>query len=181
MNSSQLQLYWYEWRECAGALRKLGKRCDDDMRKTIQRSALAERTKSSKDLTNAELTAVLAKFRSFSRPGDFDAQMHAQEEPDQRMAQWKAKIERLGAECGIKGGLSGVEGYFWKWLKNKKVCQLDESTLRKLAFILERRKAQQAEEAGTATTPPAAAATRAPVAKPAPAASVLPEEDGEPF
>ena len=82
MNAAQLQLYWYEWRACAEALKKLGKRCDDEMRKTIQRSALAERTKSSKELSNAELTAVLAKFRSFSRPGDFDAQMHAQAEPE---------------------------------------------------------------------------------------------------
>jgi hypothetical protein len=145
---AQLTLYWREWRACAEALKALGKASDDVVRKALQADAIGGIDKSSKKLTNAELTRVLAKFRSYSRPADFAAQMRAQEEPEARRAATIQKIEQLGAEVGIRGGLAGVSTYFKKWLGGKAVGLCDDDTLRKLVFILERRKAERGAGAG---------------------------------
>jgi hypothetical protein len=144
MNPSQLSLYWREWRACSDALKALGHRGDDDQRKSLQRSALGELTISSKALTNAQLTAVLAKFRSFSQPGNLNAQLHAEDDAGEQVAKAHARIERLAVDCGIKGGLAGVSTYFKKWLGGKSVVALDRDTLRKLEGILRRRKEQGA-------------------------------------
>lgn len=181
MNPSQISLYWREWRACSDALKALGHKGDDDQRKSIQRSALSERSISSKDLTNAQLTAVLAKFRTFSQSGNLNAQLHAEDDAGEQAAKAHARIERLAVDCGIKGGLAGVSTYFKKWLGGKAVETLDRDTLRKLAFILERRKEQGPLK------PAAKPAADKPAAKPMPApckAPVvvdLPEDDGEPF
>ena len=92
---------------------------------------------------------MLAKFRTWSEPGNFAAQMHAEEEPEQRLAALRARVLALAPDCSIRDGARGVEGYFWKWLNNRKLCQLDYDTLRKLVFIMERRKAQLAQERAT--------------------------------
>lgn len=155
MNTAQTTLYWREWRLCAKALEELGRPCDDAARKAIQSDAIGHIDKSSKKLTNAELTRVLAKFRSWSKADDLGAQMKAENEPGERHAAALKTIERLGGECGIKGGLKGVSTYFQKWLNGKAVGMCDADTLRKLVFILEKRKAQGG---GVARKPAAAAA-----------------------
>lgn len=142
MNLDQQNLYFYVWGECRKALAKHGRPHDDAARKALQKDALGGTVKSSKSLTNAELTKVLAKFRTWSEPGNFAAQMHAQEEPEKRLATLRDRVLQLASDCGINDGARGVENYFWKWLNNRKLPQLDADTLRKLAFILERRKAQ---------------------------------------
>ena len=156
MNPSQLTLYWREWRAAASALKELGKESDDVVRKALQADAIGGIDKSSKKLTNAELTRVLARFRSYSRPADFAAQMRAQEEPEARRALTIQQIERLAAESGIKGGLGGVSIYFKRWLGGKAVGLCDGDTLRKLVFILERRKTEQGPSTPPTTSAPPA-------------------------
>jgi hypothetical protein len=174
MNAAQTALYWREWSECRKALLDLGKLGNDDQRKSLQRSAIGERTKSSKDLTNAELTAVIAKFRTFSRPGDFNAQMHAVEEPGQRIETMRNKVAKLAVECGINGGFKGVSNYFKKWLGGVAVEQLDAEKLRKLVFILERRKAEKSAAPATGQKTASQSAASA-------SATNSPEDDGDPF
>lgn len=164
MNAAQTALYWREWNECKKALLDLGKLGNDDQRKSLQRAAIGERTKSSKDLTNAELTAVIAKFRSFSRPDDFDAQMQAENDGEERIEAMRNKVAKLALECGINGGLKGVSNYFKKWLGGVAVEQLEAGKLRKLVFVLERRKAQEKAQAS----------------QPA-AANAASEDDGDPY
>jgi hypothetical protein len=177
MNPSQLSLYWREWRACSEALKKLGHRGDDDQRHSLQRSALNERTVSSKNLTNAQLTAVLAKFRSFSQPGNLNAQLHAEDDAGEQAAKAHARIERLAVDCGIKGGLAGVSVYFKKWLGGKSVATLDRDTLRKLEGILRRRKEQG--PGTTAAKPVAAKPVPAPCTAPAGAMQAV--DDSDPF
>ncbi|MEN9841696.1 MAG: hypothetical protein RL376_1496 [Verrucomicrobiota bacterium] len=142
MNEKQLTLYWREWRACSLALKALGRECDDVVRKALQADAIGGIDKSSKKLTNAELTRVLAKFRSWSKADDLNAQMHAENEPGERRAAALKQIEQLGADCGLRGGLAGVSTYFKKWLNGKAVGMCDDDTLRKLVFLLKRRKEQ---------------------------------------
>jgi len=147
MNPAQQSLYFREWGKARKALADLGRPHDDAARKDIQKNALGGVVKSSKFLTNAELTKVLAKFRSYSEPGNFDAQMHAEEDPEQQRQALLKRIETLAGECDIDGGLDGVTGYFKKFLCQMPVVRVDYDTLRKLAGILERRKAQMAPKA----------------------------------
>lgn len=176
--AAQLTLYWREWRACAIALKELGRPADDVVRKALQADAIGGIDKSSKKLTNAELTRVLARFRSYSRPADFGAQMRAQEEPERVRAETIKKIEALGGECGISGGLAGVSRYFQRWLGGKAVEICDDDTLRKLAGILERRKAEGGVQPLRKPAAPAVQAAAAQAAQAAPAAE-QPVWDGE--
>ena len=171
MNPAQQSLYFREWGKARTALAGLGRPHDDAVRKQIQREALGGLAKSSKLLTNGELTQVLAKFRAWSQPGNLNAQMHAEEEPEQRIAAYLASIESLAGACGIKEGRRGVEGYYWKFMGGKKLCELDADALRKLVFVMNKRAKQRAAEA--AAQDAAADAARAS------AADV--EDDGDPF
>ena len=147
MNAAQQSLYFREWGKTRTALAGLGRPCDDTVRKALQREALGGAVKSSKVLTNGELTKVLAKFKTWSEPNNLNAQMHAEEEPSQRIADYLASIELLARSCGIKDGRRGVEGYFWKFLGGKKLCELGVDTLRKLVFVMDKRAKQLAAEA----------------------------------
>ncbi|MCS6244680.1 MAG: hypothetical protein H2172_16385 [Opitutus sp.] len=147
MNPAQQSLYFREWGACRKALAELGRAHDDAVRKVLQKEALGGAVKSSKVLTNGELTKVLAKFRTWSEPGNLKAQMHAEEEPEQRIAAYRARVEVLAPLCGIKDGRRGVEGYYWKFLANKKLCQLGADTLRKLVFVMEKRAKELAAKA----------------------------------
>ena len=142
MNAAQQSLYFRVWGECRTALKEHGRPHDDAARKALQAQALGGTVKSSKNLTNAELTKVLAKFRTWSEPGNFAAQMHAEEDPEQRRQALIKRAETLGGECGIRDGIDGLGSYFKKWLSGVPVVRLDADTLRKLVGILERRKAQ---------------------------------------
>lgn len=82
MTAAQTALYWREWAACRDALTALGRDASDTARRHLQAEALEGRAKSSKALTNAEFSAVLGKFRSFSQADNLAAQMHAQEEQD---------------------------------------------------------------------------------------------------
>jgi hypothetical protein len=172
MTKAQITLYWREWRACKEALQALGRACDDEVRHALQADAIGGFTKSSKKLTNAELTRVLARFRSFSRPGDLGAQLHAEDEPEARRAAMLAEIERLGEAAGIKGGLAGLSTYFKRWLGGKAVGLVDDDTLRKLSFILRKRIGEMGGKPG-----PAPAAKPAPT-EPVPAENPI-EWDGE--
>ena len=158
MNPAQQSLYFREWGKARAALAGLGRSHDDAVRKALQKEALGGVVKSSKVLTNGELTKVLAKFRAWSEPGNLDAQMHAEEEPEQRIAAYLARVDTLAPLCGVKDGRRGVESYYWKFLANKKLVQLGEETLRKLVFVMEKRAH---ELAAKTTQEPAAKAQEA--------------------
>ena len=83
MNAGQIRLYRFEVAEWVKACRKLGRPCDDDARRALHKSVGAP--DSSKDFSQDNLTRVIAKMRSFSQPGNFNAQMHAEEDAGQRM------------------------------------------------------------------------------------------------
>jgi hypothetical protein len=114
MNAAQLTLYWREWRACSQALKALGKEHDDVIRRALQADAIGGIDKSSKALTNAELTRVLARFRSYSRPGDLNAQLKAEEEPEQTRADYYARISAAvlvilpDAKCRCQPGFEGA-------------------------------------------------------------------------
>lgn len=138
MTPKQTAFYWREWATCRAALIKLGHRGDDAQRRSIQASALGERTVSSKALTNAQFDLVLAKFRSYSRPDDFNAQMRQLDQPEQR----RARIFELAEQCGIDGGAEGVERYFANWFRGRSFAGLNDRELQQLAGILQRRADQ---------------------------------------
>jgi len=159
MNAGQITLYWREWRLASEALKGLGHPGDDYQRKALQADAIGGVEKSSKKLTNAELTKVLAKFRSFSSPADFKAQMHAEEEPDARRAATLAEIKRLAKARGIRGGLGGVSGYFKKFLGGVAVEGATDDKLRRLLYVLKSRPAKTTANPAPTATAAAADAT----------------------
>lgn len=79
MTSAQTKLYWREW----SAAKKAGALADPD-RYELHEEALGEH-KSSKDFTNDDLDKVLAAFRAISKPTDLNAQIHAQQQPRERL------------------------------------------------------------------------------------------------
>jgi hypothetical protein len=178
MTEKQLTLYWREWRACKEALQALGRPCDDEVRHALQADAIGGFTKSSKKLTNDQLTRVLARFRSYSQPGNLGAQLHAENEPEDRRAATLAEIERLAEAAGIRGGLAGVSTYFQRWLRGKAVGLVDDDTLRKLSFILRKRIGEMRGKPATAA--PAKAPSAKPTLAPPPATAENPIEwDGE--
>lgn len=142
MTPRQTALYWREWAACRDALRARGHRGDDAQRRSIQANALGERTVSSKALTNAQFDAVLAKFRSYSRPDDLNAQLRQLDQPDQRRADLHTRIATLAEQCGIEDGAAGLERYFKNWFHGRTFEGLNERELHQLTGILERRAAQ---------------------------------------
>lgn len=142
MTPAQTALYWREWAACRRALIALGHRGDDAQRRSLQANALGERTVSSKALSNAQFDLVLAKFRSFSRPGDLDAQLRQLDQPEQRVTELRARIAALAERCGISGGERGIERYFVGWLQGRTLAGLDERGLQQLAGLLARRARQ---------------------------------------
>lgn len=155
MNDSQMRAYWAEWRNCSSALKALGHPGDDYQRKALQADAIGGVEKSSAKLTNAELTRVLAKFRSYSKPADFAAQMHAEEEPGEKRAATLREIERLAEARGVRGGLKGVSSYFKKFLAEVPVEKATGDKLRRLLYVLKNRP-------GKAPASPALSASPAP-------------------
>jgi hypothetical protein len=91
MNAAQQAKYFYQWGQLREVLRARGltsAQCEQH-RHEITRKALGV-DKSSKDFTNADLDAVLAKIAAERDPAGFAAQMALQDSPDNA----RAAIER---------------------------------------------------------------------------------------
>lgn len=151
MTPAQTSLYWREWAACRAALLALGRDASDAARRHLQAEALRGRVKSSKSLTNAEFSAVLGKFRAFSKPDDLGAQMHAQEEQDPATTRGRY-LDRIHAGLILLkpdhdfadpkfAGLN--RGTYVNALAQKMygagVAELDLDQLRKLAGLIETR------------------------------------------
>lgn len=142
MNAKQQSLYFREWGKARKALADHGRANDDAARKALQAEALGGKVKSSKVLTNEEFTKVLAKFKAWSEPANFDAQMHAEEDPAARLAALHETIAELAEECGINNGAAGINSYFKNWLAARTFETLTERELQQLRGIMERRAKQ---------------------------------------
>jgi len=146
MNISQTAMYFAEF----GKLRKLrkdegwtGQEIDEE-RHRITRTALG-RDKSSKDFSNGDLDAVLARIKALVSPGDFAAQMRQQDSPDLRRASVEARIEAAldviviapdPQFAGLRRGnyLTGTA----KRICGKAYCELSDKERAKVMGALER-------------------------------------------
>lgn len=174
MTDKQLQLYFREWRAASAALKALGHAGDDYQRKALQADAIGGIEKSAKDLTNAELTKVLAKFRSYSQPADLGAQLKAEDEPAQRRAATLAEIVRLAAARGVNGGVPAVSRYFHKFLADQPLDKVSDDKLRRLLWVLKNRPAKAPATPAQAARP----APATPVSTPVPTPSAAPAQEG---
>ncbi|AHF94193.1 hypothetical protein OPIT5_08190 [Opitutaceae bacterium TAV5] len=104
MNTQQLRLLRLEESRWRAVRKAVAKPCDDAARHALYRAAIG-RDKSSKDFSNRDLTAVLAKLRAESDPANFDAQMHAQCDDGERKARYESECYAVMGrmvECGGK-------------------------------------------------------------------------------
>jgi hypothetical protein len=103
MTASQTALYWREWAACKRALEHHGYARDElePQRHRLHIEALGA-DKSSKALTNAQLDAILAIFRAYSRPGDLHEQLRIIDQPGQRLQAHRHRALELVAALGIE-------------------------------------------------------------------------------
>lgn len=88
-----------------------------------------------------DLTRVIGAFKSLSAMDDLNAQIKAQRTHKEALLE---DISALAIDCQIKDGLEGVSRYYHRWLHDKPVNDVDESTLQKLVGMMKARKAQLA-------------------------------------
>lgn len=164
MTPKQTSLYWREWGNVRRVLIAAGRipAEADAQRHRIHIEQLG-RDVSSKRLTNAQLDAVLAGFRAYSRPDDLMAQLRLIDQPEQRLEAYKRRAAELADRCGVEE--EGRDAYLDSLAR--RICTrtwetVTETDAAKLCGILE----QQAKRCA---------------AKPAPAATPADEEDGNPF
>lgn len=141
MTQAQIKLYWREWQDCAKVRKARGLGASDANRHALHVEALGVDV-SMKVLTQRQFDRVLAKFRSFSRPDDIDAQLRAEDAEAERRSRALEDIADLAEAAGVKGGLKGVSRYFQRWLKGRPVEDLDFRTLKVVAGMLQRRLSQ---------------------------------------
>lgn len=151
MTPAQQNLYWREWQACSKARKERGLAATDANRHQLHVEALGV-DRSMKDLTQRQFDRVLAKFRSFSRPADLNAQMRAEDQDGHRHQSALEEISELAHEAGIKGGIDGVSRYFHRWLGGKAVETLDFAKLKQVAGILRRRLKQMPQAPDTPAT-----------------------------
>src|SRR5690606_9022808 len=129
-----------KWRD---ARQTAGKPHDEAARYQMHQRAIG-RACSSKEFSNRDLDMVLAVMLAEIAPADFAGQMRIQDQPDQRAADLRTKIDRLAPTAGIERGREGVAAYFRRWLGGRKIEELDERTLQKIVGLLSRRAKQLA-------------------------------------
>lgn len=176
MNPAQTMLYFREWRACADALKALGRPYDNEVRHALQADAIGGFTKSSKKLTNGELTKVLARFRSYSQPGNLAAQLKPEDEPTQTRADYFARIDAAlfailpDAKCRCQHGFEpNARRAYGNAIAKKSwhaanVEALDDTGLRKFTHALE---ARAGIKPGKATAAPVQTTRSTPAPEPA--------------
>jgi hypothetical protein len=100
MTPLQNRTYWGAANDCREAMKRYGRAWSKEEweaeRKQVHVDVGAEDgdggPASSKDLSQDQLTAVLAKFRAWSKPTDLNAQFHALSQPYIR---WRYKVDEL--------------------------------------------------------------------------------------
>ncbi|MEY4489713.1 MAG: hypothetical protein RIQ79_2221 [Verrucomicrobiota bacterium] len=161
MTVAQRSLYFCAWADCRKALVALGRDASDEARHALQAEALDGKKKSSTALTNGELDRVLAKFRSYSEPGDLNAQLKPEEDAEAKRSRMMERCEKASAVF-ITGDGPLVSLHRRNWLNaaarraagaDFDHCMPDQLT--KLAYILEARvrakyKADAKEDAARA-------------------------------
>ena len=145
MTAAQRSLYFRTWGDCRKALAALGRDASDEARHALQAEALDGKKKSSTALTNSELDRVLAKFRSYSEPGDLDAQLKPEEDDNVKKAAAMARCYKA-SHVFVTGSGSMVTLHRRNWLNvpARRVGgvdfeQLTTAQLIQLAYILEAR------------------------------------------
>jgi hypothetical protein len=136
--------YLWEWGQARKWFRAHGL---DPQQAEAKRHALHAqalgRDKSSKDLTNGELTMVLAAFRAIYDGGNLSAQLDAEDDPERRVDHLRANARAIAAECVSH---EGSEGAYLDGLSRRiggaSFENLDERKLQILVGILIRRKKQ---------------------------------------
>lgn len=149
-------MYWAEWGRVRATLRDLGQSPEqiEVRRHALHRKALGH-DKSSKALTNPDLDKVIAAFRAISDGGNLDAQLRQLGQPEQRRAQLLARTDELAIACGVTGGAAGLDRYLGKFLKGRRLAELDERGLQQVAGIMTRkRKRVRASTVVSKKTPP---------------------------
>jgi hypothetical protein len=145
MTAAQRSLYFCTWADCRKALAALGRDASDTARHALQAEALDGKKKSSTALTNSELDRVLAKFRSYSEPGDLNAQLKPEEDAEARRASLIERCEK--AACVFVTGTGPlVTMHRRNWLNaaarravRADFSELETEQLSKLTYILEAR------------------------------------------
>lgn len=145
MTAAQRSLYFRTWGECRKALAALGRDASDEARHALQAEALGGKKKSSSALTNGELDRVLAKFRSFSQPGDLNAQLKPEDDDNAKKAD---AMRRCYEACHVfvtgEGPMVSLHRRNWLNAAARRAAgadfdHLDTAATIKLAFILEAR------------------------------------------
>jgi hypothetical protein len=103
MTAAQKSLYWREWAACKKALTRHGYGSDEleAQRHRLHIEALGT-DKSSKSLTNADLDAILAIFRAYSRPADLSEQLRIIDQPDKRLQAYRHRAMEMLIARGIE-------------------------------------------------------------------------------
>lgn len=154
MSPAQRSLYFCAWADCRKALIALGRDASDEARHALQAEALGGKTKSSTALTNSELDRVLAKFRSFSAPGDLNAQLKPEEDAEAKRGLAMERCYRV-SHVFVTGSGPMVSLHRRNWLNvpARRVGgvdfeQLDADGMTKLAHVLEERLRKRNKAAG---------------------------------
>jgi hypothetical protein len=145
MTAAQRSLYFRTWGDCRKALVALGRDASDDARHALQAEALGGKQKSSSALTNSELDKVLAKFRSYSAPGDLNAQLKPEDDDAAKKGDAMARCYKA-SHVFVTGEGPMVSLHRRNWLNGaaRRACgadfdHLDTAATVKLAFVLEAR------------------------------------------
>ncbi len=157
MTPAQKTLYWREWSACSKARKAKGLLVSESVRHELHQTALGYH-KSSQALTNREFDKVLGVFRSFSRPDDLNAQLHAIEGTEDRRKEYRRR-----ALAAVAVFIHGDDKPHSEYLQDRyldgvarKVTgthfdECDEDQLRKVTAIVERRVRQLAKAAAAKT------------------------------
>lgn len=140
INQNQLsRLYWPEWRKAEKILAAagFGKEEIEEQRKAIH-TAVTGSECSSKDLTNRELDAVLARFARVSAPGDGKRQADL---ADGQCKRFRHVIKRLAASIGADDAY--IAGIARQMRYPTDLEQCDERQLRNILTALDKHAKRQ--------------------------------------
>jgi hypothetical protein len=168
MTLSQKSLIWREWAKASAWLLAHGVAKDQLEAKRHQLIAQANGSGLSmadwKRWTNSQVDKVLAKFRAVYDGGNLDAQIKAQEQPEERRRALINRCHLAAQACITKGGDEGYNNDMaQRYLDGtaKKICgvyfrDLDDGQLAKVMGALERSAVVKRKNAAAAAVPAAA-------------------------
>lgn len=159
MSPKQTKMYWREWKACWAAMRAADSDLDwrqaNQKRHDLHRAALGY-PRSSSDLENRELDAVLGAMRAWSRPADMGTQVRIQNQTRLRML-WKITNHLLPRLAELLGAEHDAEHYAMhllldRWKTNDHTT-LSDRHLREFLMTLEQRIKRMEEQPEPAEEP----------------------------